>query len=115
MRPKVILVSARMHSMSAVSLARSGFCLMRSAQGARQVSSARVSRTATTHARSAISPAAIFIARAEARAILYAACVMDLHEAVDVLHSAAEASGLVDELGQDGVQAIIAEAFEAVR
>ena len=37
MRPKVILVSAWMHNMSAVSPARSGFCLMRSAQGPRQV------------------------------------------------------------------------------
>ena len=40
---------------------------------------------------------------------------MDLHEAVDELQAAAEATGLVDERGQDAVQAIIAKAFERLR
>jgi hypothetical protein len=58
---------------------------------------------------------AIFRARCEARAILYAALEFDLHEAVDVLQADALASGLVDEIGQDAVQAIISEAFGRVR
>lgn len=58
---------------------------------------------------------AIFRARCEARAILYAALEFDLHEAVDVLQSHALASGLVDEIGQDAVQAIISEPLGRVR
>jgi predicted branched-subunit amino acid permease len=57
----------------------------------------------------------IFTARCEARAILYAACEFDLHEAVDVLQAHALASGLVDEIGQDAVQAIISEPLGRVR
>ena len=56
------------------------------------------------------SPLAVFIARAEARAQLYAA-----GEPVDVLQATAVASGLVAELGQDEVQQIISEAFRKVR
>jgi hypothetical protein len=66
-----------------------------------QVSSARVCRAATAPARAAISPVAVFVARAEARAILWQCGEFDLHEAVDALQSYAEASGLVDELSQD--------------
>jgi hypothetical protein len=51
----------------------------------------------------------------EARAYLWAACEFDLHEAVDVLQADAVASGLVAEIGQDAVQAIMAEAFGRVR
>ena len=80
-----------------------------------QFGSARVSRPAAASERVAVSPADIFIARAEARALLWQAGEFDLHEAVDVLQAAAETSGLVAELGQDAVQAIIAEAFEVVR
>jgi hypothetical protein len=58
---------------------------------------------------------AVLISRAEARALLWQAGELDLHEAVDELQAAAEESGLIAELGQDAVQAIIAEAFEAVR
>ena len=61
------------------------------------------------------SPLAVFIARAEARAQLYAAGELALHEAVDVLQATAVASGLVAELGQDEVQQIISEAFRKVR
>jgi hypothetical protein len=53
----------------------------------------------------------IFRACAEARAILYCACELELHEAVDVLQAAAERNSLVDELGEDRVQQIIAAAF----
>jgi hypothetical protein len=82
---------------------------------ARQVSNARVSRAATAHPRAVISSVAVFVARAEARAILWQCGEFDLHEAVDALQASAEASGLVAEIGQDAVQAIIADAFEAVR
>jgi hypothetical protein len=77
-------------------------------------SAVRVSRAAAARARTAISPLAIFTARAEARAILYAACVIDLHSAVDVLQADAEASGLVRDLGQDEVQRLLANAFHSI-
>jgi hypothetical protein len=38
-----------------------------------------------------------------------------LHEAVDELQAAAERDGLVDWLGQDTIQAIMAEAFREVQ
>jgi hypothetical protein len=41
--------------------------------------------------------------------------VFDLHEAVDTLQADAEASGLVEQIGQDAVQTIMAKAFAAVR
>jgi hypothetical protein len=62
-----------------------------------------------------LSAIAVFQARAEARAILWAACVFDLAEAVDVLQRDAARDGLIEQLGQDGVQAIIATAFHRVR
>jgi hypothetical protein len=61
-----------------------------------------------------IDPITVFIARAEARAMLYAAGEFDLHTAVDVLQADAERDGLVAAIGQDEVQRIIAEAFSAV-
>jgi hypothetical protein len=62
------------------------------------------------------SPAAdVFRERCEARAILFAVGEIDLHGAVDVLQADAERSGLVAEIGQDVVQAIMAAAFHAVR
>ena len=76
---------------------------------------ARVSRAPITREQPTVSPLAVLIARAEARALLWQAGELDFHEAVDVLQASAEASGLVDELGQDAVQAIIAQAFETVR
>ena len=57
----------------------------------------------------------IFRARCEARAILVAYDEMTLHQAVDELQAVAVAYGLVAELGQDTVQAIMAEAFRRVR
>jgi hypothetical protein len=58
---------------------------------------------------------AVFQARCEARAILFAASELSLHEAVDALQRAAVASNLVDKIGQDGVQEIMIEAFARVR
>jgi hypothetical protein len=62
-----------------------------------------------------LSKLAIFKERCEARAILVEAAVYDLHEAVDVLQADAVESGLVADIGQDEVQAIMAEAFGRVR
>ncbi len=62
-----------------------------------------------------IGPLRVFIARCEARALLWQAGEFDLHEAVDVLQAAAVRDGLVAGIGQDAVQAIMAKAFEAVR
>jgi hypothetical protein len=58
-----------------------------------------------------IDAAEIFRERCEARAFLYAAYDYDLHEAVDALQTAAEANGLIAEIGQDAVQAMMADAF----
>jgi hypothetical protein len=60
-------------------------------------------------------PVEVFIARCDARAMLYAACELELHEAVDVLQAAAVATGVVDSIGQDEVQRIMADAFAPVR
>jgi hypothetical protein len=57
----------------------------------------------------------IFTARAEARALLWKVAEISPHDAVDKLQADAERNGLVAELGQDKVQAIMAEAFAAVR
>jgi hypothetical protein len=62
-----------------------------------------------------IDPLLAFKARAEARAILWAACEYDLHDAVDPLQAAAVSTGLVDKIGQDAVQAIMARAFHTAR
>jgi hypothetical protein len=57
----------------------------------------------------------IFRERCEARAILVEACAMDLADAVDGLQDAAAAYGLVEAMGQDTVQEIMAEAFGPVK
>jgi hypothetical protein len=62
-----------------------------------------------------LDPLVVFVARAEARAILWQACEFDLHMAVDVLQADAEASGLVDAIGQDRLQSILCDAFQRVR
>jgi hypothetical protein len=59
-----------------------------------------------------ITPTEIFTARAEARAMLFRVCELGFYEAVDVLQRAAERDGLVDAIGQDGVQRIMSQAFE---
>jgi hypothetical protein len=60
------------------------------------------------------SPLEVFIARAEARALLRQANEFDLHQAVDELQAAAERDGLVDQIGQDAVQEIISKVFAKV-
>jgi hypothetical protein len=65
--------------------------------------------------RIAIDPIAVFIARCEARALLFATGEIDLIAAVDGLQAAAVASGLVAEIGQDQVQEIMAAAFRVRR
>ena len=62
-----------------------------------------------------VDTVAAFTARCEARALLWRCCDLDLHEAVDKLQHDAERDGLVERIGQDAVQAILAKAFEAVR
>jgi hypothetical protein len=57
----------------------------------------------------------VFIARAEARALLWQAGELDLHDAADALQAAAVRDGLVTLLGQDAVQHILRDAFHAVR
>ena len=52
-----------------------------------------------------------FRARCEAGAAKVAAGEMDRIEAIDGLEHAAASDGIVDEIGQDGVQAALAEAF----
>jgi hypothetical protein len=56
----------------------------------------------------------IFGLRCEARAILVEACVYDLQDAVDKLQDDAVLTGLVDDIGQDAVQAMMARAFAIV-
>jgi hypothetical protein len=50
-----------------------------------------------------------------ARAQLYAAGDLELHAAVDALQARAVRDGLVTDIGQDAVQAIMAQAFTEVR
>lgn len=73
--------------------------------------------TAAARAELAARPSVleVFIARAEARALLWQAGEFDLHEAVDKLQADAERTGLVDAIGQDEVQRILAEAFHPMR
>jgi hypothetical protein len=67
------------------------------------------------HSISPLDPAAALKARCEARALLYHAGELTLHEAVDGLQQAAEESGLTQSIGQDAVQHIMADAFAVVR
>jgi hypothetical protein len=57
----------------------------------------------------------IFRARVEARALLWQAGELDLHEAVDRLQADAQRDGLVRDIDQDGIQQILADAFRRVR
>ena len=52
-----------------------------------------------------------FELRAWARAYLWAVGEYDLHTAADHLQRVAERDMLIDRIGQDGVQSIIADAF----
>jgi hypothetical protein len=62
-----------------------------------------------------VDPVDAFRERAEARAYLFSIGEFDLHEAVDALQSYAEVSGLLELIGQDRVQEILAEAFSEYR
>jgi hypothetical protein len=57
----------------------------------------------------------VFIERAGARAYLWSIGDLDLQEAVDVLQADAERDGLIERIGPDGVQEIIAAAFRPFR
>ena len=61
------------------------------------------------------SPLDVLELRAWARAYLYAIGELTLHEAVDILQRDAQRDGLVRLIGQDGVQQIIADAFQPYR
>ena len=60
-------------------------------------------------------PLEVFALRCWARARLWAEGELSLHEAVDSLQEYAVGSGLVAEIGQDAVQAIMAHEFGAHR
>ena len=62
-----------------------------------------------------VDPVAAFRARCEARAMLVDLNMLELHEAIDQLQADAAASGLVQAIGQDEVQALMAVAFAVVR
>jgi hypothetical protein len=54
-------------------------------------------------------------ARADARAYLWSIDEYELAEAVDALQAAAVRDGLIARIGQDAVQAILADAFRPYR
>jgi hypothetical protein len=58
-----------------------------------------------------VDPVVVFALRCWARAALVQAGEIDLQEAVDVLQVDAECDGLVDQLGVDCIQGIMAGAF----
>jgi hypothetical protein len=57
------------------------------------------------------SPAEIFAGHCEARAMRVVEGILSIREATDELQGYAKLSGLIDQLGQDGVQEIMSEAF----
>lgn len=59
-------------------------------------------------------PIDVLIVLADVRAYLVTTGDYDLHAAVDGLQDYAETSGLVDRIGQDAVQEIIAGAFASL-
>jgi hypothetical protein len=60
-------------------------------------------------------PLAVLELRAWARAYLYSIGELTLDEAVDVLQRDAKRDGLVEQIGQDAVQQILADAFRPYR
>jgi hypothetical protein len=56
-----------------------------------------------------------FAARADARAYLWSIGEYELVEAVDKLQADAIRDGLIERIGQDGVQEILADAFRPYR
>lgn len=64
----------------------------------------------------AADPVEVLLARAESRAYLWFEHeISDLAEAVDPLWQAAEDTGVLDIIGADAVQALLAEAFRPYR
>jgi len=59
------------------------------------------------------NPLEVFAARCQARAQLWCAGEFELRDAVDALQAAAIKLGLIQKLGQDAVQRIMAEPFTA--
>jgi hypothetical protein len=62
-----------------------------------------------------LSALAVFIARAEARALLWKCGELTLHNAIDELWADAERDGLLAKFGPDEVQRLLADAFAKVR
>ncbi|HEY1982972.1 MAG TPA: hypothetical protein VGH13_23070 [Xanthobacteraceae bacterium] len=62
-----------------------------------------------------VDPLDAFAARADARAYLWSIGECDLSDAVDKLQFDAERDGLVERIGQDAVQTILAAAFCSYR
>jgi hypothetical protein len=62
-----------------------------------------------------VDPIDVLELRAWARAYLWSIGELTRREAVDVLQHDAERDGLVDEIGQDGVQKILSAAFAPFR
>jgi hypothetical protein len=62
-----------------------------------------------------VDPLLCFVARVEARALLWQAGELTLHEAVDELQAAGERDGLIDRIGQDGAQAVLSHVLARVR
>jgi hypothetical protein len=60
-------------------------------------------------------PVEVFRRRCASRAKLWHTGQIDLHSAVDELQHSAEASGLIDAIGQDAVQGLMVEAFAPLR
>jgi uncharacterized ParB-like nuclease family protein len=63
----------------------------------------------------AADPIDCLAARADARAYLWSIGEYELAEAVDALQATAMRDGLIDRIGQDAVQAILAGAFQPYR
>jgi hypothetical protein len=68
-----------------------------------------------SHVTGGIDLVAMFRERCWARARLFAEGELEIHTAVDELQEAATRDGLVAAIGQDQVQAMMSEAFGAVR
>jgi hypothetical protein len=71
--------------------------------------------SAAALARRTVDPVVAFTARCEARALLWKVGALDLFEAVDKVQADAERDGLIDAIGQDEVQRIMADAFHRYR
>src|SRR6516165_12543552 len=61
------------------------------------------------------NPVEVFRLRCYSRAKLWHTGQIDLHSAVDELQHSAEASGLIDAIGQDAVEGLMVEAFVPLR